>query len=103
MRNPLQMFLFFFNYFLKKETGSKLFREWLLTQLPHLKCIVYHETSPRLMVFGWAPCVEVTSHLKCNRLVYVRSSLPILMDVGSNATPNYLTVFPYNMLSYNIR
>ena len=30
------------------------------------------------MILGWIPCVQVTSHLKCNKLVSVRSSLPCI-------------------------
>ena len=39
--------------------GSLFCRVCLLTRLPHLKCI-------RL---GWFPCVQVTFHLKCIKLV----------------------------------
>jgi len=40
-----------------------VFNEAIILTLPHL-------------VLGWFPCAQVTSHLKCIRLVYVRSSLP---------------------------
>ena len=48
-------------------------RECLLTRLGHLKCI-------RL-------CVQVTSNVKVHQFGYVRSSLHMLLHVGSIATP----------------
>jgi len=38
-------------------------------------------TLTHLKVLGWFPCAQVTSHLKCIRLVAVRSSL-LFINIG---------------------
>jgi len=55
-----------------------------------LKGVFIDPTAP--LVLGWIPCVQVTSYLKCIRLVYVRPSFSIL-HVGSIATPFIILSF----------
>jgi len=87
----------------KMHVGSikPFFFEVAIHTLPHLKCVSFLTVRSRHLpfkmhdigfpcvnigvrielswnVFGWFPCVQVTSHFKCIRFVSMRSNLPCI-------------------------